>query len=176
MAVNGMRWEFRTFKEHLCDEDWRIAVHEAGHAVFAALNGLLFDIATLHPDVAVTERRDLEGKDCVEPIRNPLDDDEFPGAIDGWQAFYAAGAAAECLLFEGVIREYAIRGDEHSHRRINEKFGTSTKFAESIQCAVAAMADKRPLLEQVALELKQSRKLNYSRVCQILGVEPSWEM
>ena len=80
------------------EEAWKITCHEAGHAVA----GVRLNVPFTH-----VERGDGEHGAVpvgVGPVDAP-DHDWTDDEISRWQQFYAAGAAAEKLLF-GEYREY----------------------------------------------------------------------
>lgn|GEM_PF-6185344 len=89
------------------EEEWQITCHEAGHAVVGVRHQIPFW------QVERGEREHGEVPIGVGPIVNP-DRNWTEDEISRWQQFYAAGAAAEQLLF-GTYREYAACRDRHFH-------------------------------------------------------------
>jgi hypothetical protein len=96
------------------EEEWQITCHEAGDAIV----GARLQISFLH-----VERGDGEHGEVhigVGPIEDP-DGDWTEDEISRWQQFYAAGAAAEKLLF-GDYREYASRRDRYLHEVLEKRW------------------------------------------------------
>lgn len=156
------------------EEDRRIAVHETGHAVFAALNEFYIVKVTLHQNCTVDDNRDKDEKDKVCLRDNPLDDDDYQEkSLDVWQAYYAAGAAAEYIIF-GEIREYATKADECCHKRLSEKHKSSETFDEAIKRAVDFLHNQKEKLLMVAEELKKKRVFGTDCVYDLLGIQPPW--
>jgi hypothetical protein len=154
------------------EEDWKITCHEAGHAVVG--------IHCKIPVDYVIRGQGEEGRvdTGVGPIENP-DKPRSQDDIAHWQLFYAAGAAAEVLLFDGYREEAASR-DRLNHsklekRRHNERHNG---WVQDIQEAVKILDCESVLKITQALhqarELNGVAKLRGIEVCEILGREPPW--
>jgi len=101
------------------DEAWQITCHEAGHAVVAVRFVFNFHYV---------ERGEGEhGK--MEPCGCPLNHRELNWpltAISQWQQWYAAGVAAEWLLF-GKDSAIWRKGRPSSPRRVGKTSASSRK-------------------------------------------------
>ena len=124
------------------------AVHEAGHAVAACLLGILFSEAQIIYNAG------------VNPVRTPCDasySSETPSdfcAEDrfNYRLFYAAGAAAEDLVF-GKRREWGCVGDRrcHSHPECGgtdfdgdaAKVRNTCGFSKSVLLKIASLLEAR---------------------------------
>ena len=155
-------------------DDWRIAVHESGHAVFAVKNDFLFTCVEIgpkeHGEVHVSS------SPLDDDQHSPLDDDQQELTRDQllcWQAFYAAGAAAEHLVFQ-EIRRHAVRTDENQHRRINEMcVGSPDLFESAIARALEVLS--MTTIEHVAKQLMNDKRVTYDLVCSLSEVVPKWD-
>jgi hypothetical protein len=146
------------------EEAWQITCHEAGHAVVA----VRLNIPILH-----VERGDAEHGE-VPPGVGPIDSPNHNWTVDKvsqWQLFYAAGAAAEKLLF-GNYREYAARGDRSRHAQLEKRWcpNRSKGWDQDIQAAIEIL--DRGSIEKVAKELDQRGKLSEEDVYQLLDRIP----
>ena len=150
------------------DNDWRIAVHEAGHAVFAAMQDWPIEHAAVGPNEF--------GE--VSLAHNPIDEPQHLSSDDyaKWKAYYAAGAAAEHLVF-GEIRIGAFGGgvsrgnDLDNHRTLCE----FESFCSSIERALQTLS--KDDVEKVATELQNRRKpskLSGDEVYSIIGRKTPW--
>jgi hypothetical protein len=161
-----MHFKFTELTSLQPDNDWRIAVHEAGHSVFAVRNDLTFERVVIGPN----EHGELD------VIGSPLDDkgeELTPEQLLCWQAFYAAGAAAEHLLFR-EIRAHSIRYDVDRHRMINEmRAGSSDQFESAIARAEQMLS--ATTVGRVANQLMIDKCLRYDEVCKLCDVIPSWD-
>jgi len=86
------RYLFKEVTKLAAEEDWKIACHEAGHAVAAVRQMICFDTAKVGPNEF--------GE--VSPTWNPIDDEDRDWTDSQrvqYQLVYAAGAAAERLIF-----------------------------------------------------------------------------
>jgi hypothetical protein len=163
-----LSFNYSNLAELHCDDDWRIAVHESGHAIAGVRNDSL--------DFVRVGSNEL-GE--VRWIKNPLDskDEEFTlDELRYWQTIYAAGAAAEHIVFN-EIRRHSIRKDIICHLRVDLKCqrGPVDLFESAIERAVCVL--RKTNLERVARELMQAAKkeLTYDDICTLIGVKPSWE-
>jgi len=148
------------------DDDWRIAVHEAGHAVFAVKNDLIFTYVDIGPNE--------HGE--IDVIGSPLDDNEQELMRDQllcWQAFYAAGAAAEHVLFH-EIRRHAVRYDKGRHHLVNVMLPGSLDIFESAIARAGKMLSTTTI-ERVAGRLMIDKRLQYDEVCKLSDVIPPWD-
>jgi hypothetical protein len=148
------------------DEAWQITCHEAGHAVAAVFLEVMFECV---------ERGDGDFGQVpvgVGPLDNPLrswTEDE----VSCWQRFYAAGAAAEKLLF-AAYRPYACRVDQSLHNKLEKLRSTQRNdgWEQDVEAAVAILDQQS--IEKVACELDHERKLTAEQVYEILGCVPPW--
>jgi hypothetical protein len=148
------------------DDDWRVAVHESGHAIAAVKFGFIFQQVEVGPNE--------HGE--VDVQFSPLDrkhSDASQEELMRWQIFYAAGAAAEHLVFD-EIREHGIRKDRADHCRVNEMLvGRESTFEDSVQKAIQLLDSK--LLQSVAKELHKSSRLSIEEMHSLVGVPIPWE-
>jgi hypothetical protein len=150
------------------DDAWRISCHEAGHAIVAVRLLLPFD----------SVERGLGDQGFVDGS-NPIDDDEdqcWPNdCLRKYQCFYAAGAAAEKLLFE-LWREPALRVDRKHHALIEQRLNQhrTSGFDEDIQAAARLL--KACEVESVAKQLAQKRKLTFAEVAELIGCQLPWDL
>jgi hypothetical protein len=108
----------------------------------------------------------------VGPIENPTGNwtqDE----ISRWQQCYAAGAAAEQLLF-GAYRQYASRQDRDRHDVLERTWSQSRRggWERDVQSAMKLL--DRESVEKVAKELDQRQKLSEDEVYELLGYTLPW--
>ena len=188
----------------LPDEDWRIAVHESGHAVVAVQsNGFLkrnsddclFNAIEIGP--GEFGQVDFEHS----PLNGEQDESWSLDLLQYWQTIYAAGAAAEHLVF-GEIRMHGVRpknwatvdlNDRRDDMALHEKIGqkvfanfglASEQFDEAVERGVEQMRKTSQKTVSVAEKLfdnsdknsrlKSNKSLNYEQVCELVGVVPSW--
>ena len=148
------------------DDAWRIACHEAGHAIHAVQNGLIFE----HVEVGVNEHG------VVVPIGGPLNDPDTPYTNEQllcWQTFYAAGAAAEHVLF-CEIRSHAIRGDIENHEKLNQRLPEDTRSSFDSRVDEAARLLDGSIVQRVAEKLIDCEQLTYENTCDLAGVPVPW--
>jgi hypothetical protein len=153
-------------REITSNEAWKITYHEAGHAFVAARLKIPFNYV---------ERG--EGEHGLVDVSNGPLDDFLPGApkrtrtedeISHWQKFFAAGAAAERLLF-GSYRDYASSHDQAK----NEKLETlrpqqrSDGWERDVQSAMEILDQEA--VKKLAGELDREKKLAEAQVYEILG-------
>jgi hypothetical protein len=148
------------------EEAWQISCHEAGHAVL----GVRLQIPFLR-----VERGDGEYGEVpvgVGPIEAP-EGNWGQDDISRWQLFYAAGAAAEQLLFDGY-RDYASRRDRSLHEALESRRRQKRikGWDEDIQSAMPILDEES--VEKVAKELDRQRRLSELQVYRLLGCTPSW--
>ena len=146
---------------------WKTSCHEAGHAIVAVLYELPFDYV---------ERGMGEDDGEVVVGNGPFEEgsDAPPVELAEWQQFYAAGAAAERIMF-GSERAYGIVNDVKKHLRVERMLQQSRvdPFNADVGSAMK-MLDRRDI-EVVATKLVQTRKLNFDEVAKLIGYIPSWE-
>lgn len=173
--MNEPRFKFKRLSKLQDDDDWRIAVHESGHAVFAAMHGRAFEPVRIGP---------YEFGE-VNLIGNPFDYDvSSPQPSEDvllfWKGFYAAGAAGEHLVFD-EIRLHAVAGpngqgsegsDMERHRRLNERFGATEPFEAAIARAVNVLSECP--IENVARELATRVELSADDVYRLIGRIAPW--
>jgi hypothetical protein len=146
------------------DEHWKISCHEAGHAIV----GVRLEL----PLERVLRGEGEKGE--VEPAINPIeepDGDWTPEQISQWRQFYAAGAAAEILLF-GRYREYGSRDDRDTHDFLEETWQPNRTHGwdRDIQAALDIL--DRHSIENVARELDRRGELSEDQVRELLGLAP----
>jgi hypothetical protein len=135
-----------------CHDDWRICCHEAGHAIVA----IKLDI----PLEKITRGEGTKGE--VEPIHDPNDNcDQKQWAK--YQLFYAAGAAAERIVFgtEDRIFDYLVdplEGDKQQHKRLESRERPNA-FETDIEKTVSFLGGKeaKQIIYRVATLLKERR-------------------
>jgi hypothetical protein len=148
-------------------DEWTIACHEAGHAIIAIRHRIAFTSAEIGPNE----------HGMVEPSMNPIDDDELEWTkedVKRYQEFYAAGAAAERLMFRKE-REHAQTSDKSCHEQL-ERLGEqirSSGFEEDVEAAIGLL--DRTLIEAVARKLRDHGKLTVEDVCAEMKCSPWWE-
>jgi hypothetical protein len=155
----------------LNEEDWQITCHEAGHAIAACRNGLLFDKLM---------RGDGDLGMVTVGVDNPRDNPyrEWPLAdIGKWQQFYTGGAAAERIMF-GNNREYASKMDFLIHSDIEKKWRSGRLDGWNDDIAHTMSILDRFSIEKVANTLLLARErsgtfrrgeLSIEQVCRLLG-------
>ncbi len=148
------------------DESRRVMYHEAGHAVL----GVHHQLAFLHVEV--------KDDDCGEvPIGvGPLENTTRAHSlaeIFRWQLFYAAGTAAELLVF-GSRREYGAQCDRALHAKLERMRGAprSNGWEMDIQSAVKVL--DRESVEKIAKALERRKKLSVEQVYALLDRETPW--
>jgi len=149
------------------EEQWQITCHEAGHAVVGARRQIPF---------LRVERGDGEYGEVpvgVGPIENP-DGSWTEDEISRWQQFFAAGAAAEQLLF-GTYREYASRRDRSFHDVLERRWRANrcSGWDQDIQSAMELLDCES--VEKVARELDRHGKLSDEQVYELLGCQLPWD-
>lgn len=148
------------------DDAWRIAVHEAGHAIAGVRFEKTFDPVEVHDK----EHGEVHWThDPFDPGQNYSLDE-----VRTWQTICAAGAAAEQAYF-GEIRRHAIRIDQICHIRMDlrRKDGIVDLFENAIERALSLMSVSE--LKAVAEKLVADRKLSFDSVAWLIGYTPSWE-
>ncbi len=135
-----------------CYDDWRICVHEAGHAIVAARLRI--------PLEKIARGGGTSGQ--VEPIHDPVDTSDQNKRAD-YQVFYAAGAAAERIVFSTETRRFdrlvdPLQNDKWQHERLKSQERTNA-FKTDIEQAVACLGGVvgRTIIERVASLLKERR-------------------
>ncbi len=163
----GMEMEAPLPKQVTAEEAWQITCHEAGHAVM----GVRHQIAFLH-----VERGDGEHGEVPVGV-GPLEDDpsrnRTQDEISRWQQFYAAGAAAEMLLFGGY-RDYGSRSDRYLHDLLEKRRSPNRNggWEQDIQSAMKVL--DRESVEKIAKELDRHKNLSVEQVYELLGCAPPW--
>lgn len=152
-------------------DDWRICCHEAGHAVVA--------IKLQIPLEQITRGEGTNGE--VEPIHDPSDNcDQKTRAR--YQLFYAAGAAAERIVFGTERRTFdelvdPLEGDRKQHERL-ESQERQNAFGIDVEEAIACFGgeDGKKFIERVAALLKERRdkdgrkgQITQEEVAEIIG-------
>jgi hypothetical protein len=160
-----MQMEIPLSRQVTPEDAWRITCHEAGHAVAAVRNQIAF---------SHVERGDGEQGQMVfdhGPIENPTSN-WTKEAISRWQQVYAAGAAAELLLF-GDYRRYASSRDQRLHDKLEKCWcpDRSGGWEKDIQSALKLL--DRESLEKVAEKLERRKKLSGEKVHEILSFKTS---
>ena len=147
-------------------EHWRITCHEAGHAVFAVRCGIVF----LYIERGAGEHALLEL--AINPVDEP-DHNWSRSDILKWQEFYAAGAAAERLLFNDD-RAYALRCDKCNHAKLETRLKRfrSRGFDEDLKSAMTHLDGDA--IEKVATELEKRMRLEFEDVSTIIGQPLPW--
>jgi hypothetical protein len=149
------------------DDEWKIACHEAGHAIVAVRHRIAFTSAEVGPS----------DHGMVAPALNPVDDEEHEwseDAVNRYQQFYAAGAAAERLLFNDE-RKQALKLDKNCHERIERRRlqPRACGFEDDIRAAMALF--DLISVRTVARKLQAQRVLTVEDVCMAMGCSPWWE-
>lgn len=153
---------------HLHEDDaWRIAIHEAGHAIAGVRFEKTFDSVELGDNE--------HGQVCW--THDPFDLDDKALSLDEirvWQTIYAAGAAAEQAYF-GEIRRHAIRCDQICHIRMDKrrKEGIVDLFENAVERALGLMNVAE--LNAVAKQLVADRQLTFDAVEKLVDYTPSWK-
>jgi len=149
------------------DDDWRIAIHESGHAIVAVRHDCIFEHVAIGPNEF--------GE--VRWANSPLND---PGGgytrekLWKWQTAFAAGAAAEHVVFS-EIRRHAIRQDIDCHCQLGKmrEDGLVVPFEFAIRQAVEMLSLAET--ENVARKLQEAKQLDFENICELIGVVPSWK-
>jgi hypothetical protein len=148
-------------------EAWQIACHEAAHAV-----------------IAVHHRFDLENVEMIDeenaitrPLGGPIEDLHKVWVVEEvrkWQEFYAAGIAAERLLF-GEDRGHGWEVDKELHDKLERRYSRTHINAWEADIENTMKLLDCESVEKVAKELQLTRKLDGDIVYAILGIKPPWE-
>jgi hypothetical protein len=161
-----MKMDTQPGREITTEEDWQITCHEAGHATLA----VRYCISFVEVKRGDGEFGELEASGC------PLD---HPGrswpqdVISRWQHFYAAGAAAEQLMF-GSFRPYAASRDLFLHGRLEELRPECRQNAWNQDIKAALKVLDRDSVEKVAKALACDRKLSDEQVYALFDRKPPW--
>jgi hypothetical protein len=145
------------------DMAWRITRHEAGHAVVAVALKIPF---------TYVERGDGEFGLTEVGENNPIDDSNGNWTeedISRWQQFYAAGAAAERLLY-GRYRHYAASKDKAYHEKLEKRWrrvGRRNGWKRDIASAMQFLDSES--IERVARPMHPKGRLSDVEVCKILS-------
>lgn len=141
----------------------RILYHEAGHAVMAVCHNIPFESVV------------IESGGCGEvDIRlGPLDEaieDQLVSKIIQWQEMYAAGAAAEMLVY-GDHHETLSRRDKELYGQLQARFrpGKPPRWEEDVNHARRVL--KRCDIETVGNALNERNKLSEEEVWKLLSLE-----
>ena len=151
-----------TEKRNELESRRRARYHEAGHAVMAVYHNIVFESVVLRSD----------GRGALDIRFGPLDEDGecYSGMIDQWQELYAAGAAAELLVF-GDYQRKRSRVDEGLHRQLQARFspGRSPEWERDVNRARHTLC--RCDVETIAVALDQRESLTEDEVWVLLGRE-----
>ncbi len=140
---------------------WRMAVHESGHAVFAAMNGWPIVVAEIRPDKLTTEPGNVE-------VVFPFGEDAATEQERRSQAtYYAAGAAAELLVL-GDVMEPGLNGDKQQHSVVSGE-----AFERSVDAAKAIIPVDN--LTRLAKKLECKSKLSHEQIYRELGLAVEWQ-
>lgn len=147
-----------------------IALHEAGHAVYASRHGLDFCY------VRIGEQSELHL--CADSPHHDLDYSD-DGLVEDFQEMWAAGAAAETIVVGGY-RPYGPADDRvwvnvMEIMKIQQRTGTAPPHTIDVFDEFVRRAEQqlnRDDLVKVADALKQRRFLSYSEVESILESAP----
>jgi hypothetical protein len=145
------------------EEAWAITCHESGHAVVGVQFNLLID----YIERGEGEHGIVEA--CYGPISQPEDHWEST-EIRHWQLFYAAGAAAEELLF-GSHRDYGAVLDKRFHKILQDRFQTPG-WEKDVQGAKVLLSQES--IKRIAVVLDKEKRLSGDRVYWLLGKAPPW--
>jgi hypothetical protein len=154
------RWA--TAKETaMSDDDRRITCNEAGHAIVAVYKKI--------PFTRVWRGREEDGGVCLGV--NPVDNWKLAWMeprIREYQEFYAAGAAAERIMFK-KDREGVVAIDKGNHGKLDRRLNRTRKdgFEEDIQAAMRLL-DRR-LIERVVKQLDAKAEMTFEEVAEIIG-------
>lgn len=144
------------------DELIRIAaVHEAGHAVYAARCKWLIESVKLQPSKFGTEPGETNvvfPKKCTVRISDRL-------------RYHAAGAAGEILVF-GSYKEYGVIHDKQDHTLLAKRSECTETFDQSVACAQSLL--DRNSVEIVAHRLWHQHLLSHEDVYDLLGLVVEW--
>ena len=149
------------------EETWRIACHEAGHAVVGVRHKIPIEF------IEIGEGENGEVSFSFSPIDRPTGKPSLT-EISQWQQAYAAGAAAEQLLF-GHYREYGSCHDRNLHNEW-EKLRHQMRregWDRDIHSAIKIL--DRESVEKVARALVRAEKLSGEDVHKLLGCILPWE-
>jgi hypothetical protein len=162
-------------------EQYRAAIHEAGHGIVAIVLGVPFDSIVVYEDAGR-----WGGGIEYEAI------DDQPDAARGWAetfdsqsaltsddcAVIAAGVVAECLVcqtfsWHDVIGVSGDLASFETHLRATYADGHARRLAmrAAFQQAEDALTCARPALEAVAAQLLELRRLTYDEVRQIVWAD-----
>jgi hypothetical protein len=150
------------------DDDWKIACHEAGHALTAQAQHISIEMAEVGPNehgvVVPSYDTDDEGHNFG------------PAGLKDFQLFYAGGAAAERVLF-GSEREYASKGDRVKHAELEKQLGQNRDdgFNDDVETVTKLLAAQSSEIQYIATALLSGEKLNDESISKLLGRKPPWE-
>ncbi|WP_199169866.1 hypothetical protein [Rhodopirellula bahusiensis] len=154
-----------------CHDDWRICCHEAGHAVVA--------VKLRIPVNKITRGEGTFGE--VQPIHDASDNCDQKSLVR-YQLFYAAGAAAERIVFGTEKRTFdelvdPLEGDRQQHEQL-ESHERLNAFGIDIEETIACFGgeDGKKIIERVAALLKERRdkdgrkgQITQEEVAEIIG-------
>jgi len=148
------------------DNSWRVAIHEAGHAIAGVRLEQPFD------RVRVGDNEFGEVEWTHDPF-DPLSEPNSLECIRSWQTIYAAGAAAEQTYF-GEIRRHSIRRDQICHLRMDmlREEGVVDLFENAIERAFGLM--KVAELKAVGEKLIAQLNLPEDKVARLIDYTPPW--
>jgi len=145
---------------------WRIACHEAGHA-FVAVH---FQLPFLYVEVINGESGNMEvGVGPIEAPKSHWTQDK----IAAWQLSYAAGAAAERLLFLDC-REHGASRDRHLHGVLENRLHQKRTAGWELDIQSVMNILDRKSVEKVARELDIQKKLTDRQVYTLLDTPYPW--
>lgn len=152
------------------DEDWKIACHEAGHAVFA-ITQRMREMWVEWAKVGENEYGEIQ---LVATPHDSPDDDWTANQLVRYQLYYAAGAAAEQHLFQ-QHRLHAIVCDFKLHKELESllKRNRPTGFDDDIEAAMQSLDPDS--VRTVAQNLFESKLLTGEQVAGLIGVTPPWK-
>ncbi len=158
-----MKTANKTLPPDIPEIERRSLYHEAGHAIVATNFDIPFNYVEISKD----------GRGVVDIACGPLDEPDSCTEKEAlqWQQFYAAGAAAETLLW-GNHRDYASRVDQNIHARFQAQFlqGHPANWESDIESAMHLL--NRDDVELLANALADQRRLTEDQVYKLLGRNP----
>jgi hypothetical protein len=146
--------------------DKRVLYHEAGHAVVGVRLQIPFG------PVEVRDGENGEVSVGVGPLESP-DRRHSEEEISRWQLFYAAGEAAEQLLF-GDHRDYGTTVDRALHERLEKLRSVQRHRAWDLDIQSVVKVLDSEAVQKIAESLGQHRKLSDEQVHNLLGCKPTW--